>query len=119
MRIVKVPTGDRVGIIPGGIPPEVNLEITVTFKNGVLSLWISNPNPHKVEVSNVIELYQHAGAWKKLDLGLVFIERPIVLIPGETIEQKVQVNLFPGRYKVVKFAYVNGARVKVEKEFTV
>jgi hypothetical protein len=119
VRIVKVPSEDRIGIIPGGIPPEVNIEINVRPKNGVLLVWISNPNPHKVEISNTLEIYQHVGSWKKLDLGLIFIEKRIVLIPGETIEQKVEINLPPGRYKVVKYAYANGAKVRVEKEFRV
>ena len=120
IRIVKVPSDDGIGILPEGIPPEVKLELTVRFRNGVLQLWVANPNPKKVEVNNSIELYQYSSrTWQKIDIGLIFMERKTVLIPGETIEQRIPIELSPGKYKVVKFAYVNGAKVRVEKEFTV
>lgn len=120
MRVVKVPGNEKVGVIPYGSVPEVELEIEVIPKKGELLLRVTNPNTVKVEVTNEVELYERStGFWRKMEPGIVFIERRIVLIPGETIEQRLPVELTPGRYKVVKFAYVGGARVKVEKEFTV
>ncbi|AMQ17878.1 immunoglobulin-like domain-containing protein [Thermococcus peptonophilus] len=119
MKIIKVPSKDSVGIIPYGSPPEVELEIQVKQRKGELILWVTNPNTTKVEIDNEVELYEYIGYWQKLDPGIVFLRKRIVLIPGETIEQKLPLELPPGRYRVVKHAYVNGARVRVEKEFTV
>ena len=118
MRIVKVPKGDRIGVIPYGSVPEVELILEVIPKRGGLLIRITNPNTVKVEITNEVELYEYTGFWQKLDPGIVFIERRIVLLPGETFEQRLPVNLTPGRYKVVKFAYFEGTRVNVEKEFT-
>ncbi len=119
MKIVKVPSNDKVGVINVSSPPEVELDIDVKPRKGELAVWITNPNTFKVEISNEIELYEYVGFWQKIDPGIVFLNRRIVLIPGETIEQKLPVELPPGRYKVVKFAYVKGAKVRIEKEFTV
>ena len=119
MKIVKVPSDDKVGVINVGAPPEVELDIDVKPRKGELVVWITNPNTFKVETDNEIELYEYVGFWQRLDPGIVFLNRKFVLIPGETIEQKLPVELTPGRYKVVKVAYVNGAKVRVEKEFTV
>ncbi|MCD6523555.1 MAG: hypothetical protein J7K48_00920 [Thermococcus sp.] len=119
MRIVKIPSKDRVGVIPYGSVPEVELAIEVIPKKGELIIRTTNPNAVKVEITNEVELYEYSGFWAKLDPGIVFIERRIVLLPGETYEQRLPVDLPPGRYKVVKFAYVDGARVRVEKEFNV
>ncbi|AEO13910.1 hypothetical protein [Thermococcus sp. AM4] len=119
MRIVKVPRDDRVGVIPYGSVPEVELIIDVLPRKGELLIRTTNPNTVKVEITNEVELYYFGGFWQRLDPGIVFIERRIVLLPGETYEQRLPVDLSPGRYKVVKFAYVNGAKVRVEKEFTV
>ncbi len=119
MKIVKVPSNDDVGVITVGTPIEVELDIEVKPRKGELILWVSNPNTVKVETSNEVELYEYVGYWQRIDPGIVFVKRRIVLIPGETIEQKLPLDLPPGRYKVVKFAYVKGAKVRVEKEFTV
>ena len=119
MRIVKVPRDDRVGIIPYGSVPEVELIIDVLPRKGELLIRTTNPNTVKVEITNEVELYYFGGFWQRLDPGIVFIERRIILLPGETYEQRLPVDLSPGRYKVVKFAYVNGAKIRVEKEFTV
>jgi hypothetical protein len=119
MKIVKVPGNERFGVIPYGTPPQVELDIDVIPKKGELVLRISNPNTVKVEISNEVELYEYSGFWHRRDPGIVFVERRIVLVPGETVEQKLPVELPPGRYRIVKFAYVGGAKVKVEKEFTV
>ncbi|MDV3104477.1 immunoglobulin-like domain-containing protein [Thermococcus waiotapuensis] len=118
MKIVKVPDEDRAGVISYGSPPQVELEIEVIPRKGEIVLRISNPNLAKVEITNEVELYEYVGFWQKLNLGLVFLEKRIVLIPGETVEQRIPVELTPGEYRVVKFAYVKGARVRVEKEFT-
>lgn len=119
MKIVKVPSKDRVGIINVGAPPQVELEIEVKPRKGELLIWITNPNTTKVEISNEVELYEYVGFWQRIDPGIVFLSKRLVLIPGETMEQKLPVELPPGRYRVVKFAYVGGAKVRVEKEFTV
>ena len=119
MKIVKVPSEDEVGVITVGTPIEVGLDIDVRPGRGELVLWISNPNTVKVETSNEVELYEYVGYWQRIDPGIVFLRKKLVLIPGETIEQRLPFNLPPGRYKVVKFAYVKGAKVRVEKEFTV
>ncbi|WP_456422763.1 hypothetical protein [Thermococcus sp.] len=119
MKIVKVPSRERVGIVNVSSPPEVELEIDVRPRKGELVIWVTNPNTFKVETSNEIELYEYVGFWQRIDPGIVFLDRRIVLIPGETMEQKLPLELPPGRYKVVKFAYVNGAKVRIEKEFTV
>jgi len=119
MKIVKVPSNDDAGVITVGTPVEVELDIDVKPRKEELALWVSNPNTVKVETSNEVELYEYVGYWQRLDLGIVFVKNRIVLIPGETLEQRLPLNLSPGRYKVAKFAYVKGVRVKVEKEFTV
>ncbi len=119
MRIVKVPGNDRIGVIPYGSVPEVELILEVIPKKGELIVRTTNPNTAKVEVTNEIELYEYSGFWTKRNPGIIFIERRIVLLPGETYEQRLPVDLGPGRYKVVKFAYLNGAKIRVEKEFTV
>ncbi|QDA31776.1 hypothetical protein FH039_09420 [Thermococcus indicus] len=119
MKIIKIPSNDSVGVITVGTPLEVELDIEVKPRRGELVLWISNPNTVKVEIDNEAELYEYIGFWQKLDPGIVFLNRRVVLIPGETIEQRIPVDLPPGRYKVVKFAYVKGAKIRVEREFTV
>jgi len=119
MKIVKVPSKDVVGVINVSSPPEVELEMDVRPRKGELVIWVTNPNTFKVETSNEIELYEYVGFWQRIDPGIVFLDRRIVLIPGETMEQKLPIELPPGRYKVVKFAYLKGAKVRIEKEFTV
>ncbi|ASJ03327.1 hypothetical protein A3L09_08685 [Thermococcus profundus] len=120
MRVVKVPGNERIGVVPYGSVPEVELDIEIVPKKGELIVRVTNPNTVKVETTNEIELYEKStGFWRKLDPGIVFIERRIVLVPGETYEQRLPVDLEPGRYRLVKFAYVGGAKVKVEKEFRV
>jgi len=119
MRIVKVPGKEKAGVIPYGSAPEVELDIEVVPTREGLTVRVTNPNLTKVEISNAVELYEYRGFWKKVELGVVFLEKRIVLIPGETHVQKLPIELRPGRYRIVRFAYIDGTRVKVEKEFTV
>ncbi|WP_367883365.1 hypothetical protein [Thermococcus peptonophilus] len=65
-------------------------------RKGELILWVTNPNTTKVEIDNEVELYEYIGYWQKLDPGgIVFLRKRIVLIPGETIEQKLPLELPP------------------------
>jgi len=119
MKIVEVPSKDNVGVINAAAPPQVELDIDVKVERGRVILRITNPNATKVEVDNGVELYEHAGFWRRIETGIVFLDRRIVLIPGETVEQVLPLELPPGRYKLVKVVYVDGAKVRVEKEFRV
>jgi len=107
------------GVVGPEGPPKVALDITVRVEDDSLVLWIANPNEFKVEVENRLELYRFDGTWRRVQLGVVFIDGLTVLIPGEMVEQKVPLKPSPGRYRVVKYVRREGLRIKVERDFEI
>ncbi|WP_258084255.1 immunoglobulin-like domain-containing protein [Thermococcus thermotolerans] len=103
----------------------VSLELDkVTYSPGdTMVITLINNASTNATASYHFKLYKLEGkAWKEVPVNLMFIEIAVVIEPGKSWEQKVdlsRLNLEPGHYKIVKEVYLEGTTVKAEAEFDI
>ena len=111
------------GKVPQGQGIKVVLDRTVYSPDDTLTLKVTNGESVNATTGYAFTLYRlENGEWRELQLNLVFVEIAVIIKPGESWEQKVdlsRLNLEPGHYKIVKEVYIEGTKVKVGTEFDI
>ena len=89
-----------------GIGSLLKLDKTVYSPNDTMIITITNNGNANITTGYAFRLYKlEKGMWKEIPVNLVFIEIAVVIEPGKSWEQRVNLadlNLEPGHYKIVK-----------------
>ncbi|KUH34670.1 hypothetical protein APY94_00335 [Thermococcus celericrescens] len=89
-------------------PPEnpMKLDRTVYSPTDTMVITITNENNINATTSYHFKLYRlENGTWKEVPVNLMFIEIAVIIEPGKSWEQRVNLadlNLTPGHYRIEK-----------------
>ncbi|NJE31326.1 hypothetical protein E3E38_09760 [Thermococcus sp. 18S1] len=93
-------------------PPEnpMKLDKTVYSPNDTMVITITNNGNANFTTGYAFKLYKlEDGTWKEVPVNLMFIEIAVMIEPGKSWEQRVNLadlNLEPGHYKIEKTVVV-------------
>ncbi|ANF23501.1 immunoglobulin-like domain-containing protein [Thermococcus piezophilus] len=105
--------------------PDVVLKLDKTSyaPDETMVLTVVNNADSEATTGYEFQLYRlENGNWKEVNLDMAFIEIAIIIEPGKSWEQIIdlsKLNIDPGHYKIVKSIFVGNVTVKPETEFDI
>ncbi|NJE84246.1 hypothetical protein E3E23_00080 [Thermococcus sp. CX2] len=117
--------GDNGGTDEVPAVPDVVLKLDKTgyAPDETMVLTVVNNADSEATTGYAFQLYRlENGNWKEVNLDMAFIEIAIIIEPGKSWEQMIdlsKLNLEPGHYKIVKSIFVGNVTVKPEAEFDI
>ena len=113
---------------PGEGPPKdkavyLELDRSAYGPGDTMRLRVVNSGDENITTGYHFLLYRREGdTWREVKVPLVFIEIAVIVRPGESWEQEInlaELNLPPGHYKITKRVWGEKGYFDVEAEFDV